>query len=197
MKTLSLLIIFFAIAFNACAEDKIFLYGDYYSGMALEEFFRTDPADCEEFPEGEMVCGRENAAFAGLEWQQYFIFRQGALDLVAFGHSASRSAIDHVIAWFKSERYVPITGEAGGKKLNFLLELDKNRQGEFEREYERFNHNLSSASSLDFLLVKQSLLDEVKATGALPARIVVANLQGFSGLDSLYLSFRIFSPNGS
>lgn len=196
MKTFFLSMAFFAIALNVCAEEKIFLYGDYYNGMSLEEFFRTGVYNCEEFPDGNTVCSRNDMPFAGLEWKQFFQFNKAGLTCVAFGRAASREAIDHALIWVVLEKYAPLKIAAGRNSLDYVPFYGKDTQKEFEREAESFNRDLLSAPKMTAWLVKRALLEEYKSTGLLPADALVVKMGGARGTDEFYIAFELAANSG-
>lgn len=196
MKLFFLSMIFLAIAFNACAEEKIFLYGDYYNGMSREEFFRTGVSGCEEFPDDNLVCSHPDIPFADLEWTQFFQFNEDGLTCVAFGASASREAIDRALIWTVIEKYAPLKIAAGRNSLDYAPFYGKDSQKEFEREAGSFNRDLLSAPEMTAWLVKRALLEEYKSTGLLPADALVVKMGGARGTGDFYIAFELAGNSG-
>lgn len=186
-----LLLMFLAIPFGVCAEEKIFLYGDYYNGMSREEVLKTEELDCGNFPDDMAVCKGRKVPFAGLEWTQFFQFRKNSLNCVAFGILASGEAIDQTLIWLLKEGFVPINAEAGRASMDYANLLGKKE--EFQKEAERFAAELPSAPRLQAFFVKRSLADEYVATAMLPADAIVVKMGGINRGPELFISFQLAS----
>lgn len=193
MKTIFVAILFFTIMVNACAsraEDRIYLYGDYYYGMSEEEFLNTGPAQCESHAGDIKMCARENALFADLEWGQLFVFKDSGLTSLAFTNPLSLGVIDAALIWFQAEDFSPIMAKAGANSVNFLLLYDKNRKPEFEGEKEQFNSAVPSEDDMTAYLLKIPKGSGSQAMDKLPEGAIMATMGGSKSANLFYVSFQ-------
>lgn len=188
MKTFLVLMLFLGMAFNARAEDRLFLYGNYYSGMSYEDFLKTGPAQCDDFANGKKICNRQKVVFAAGEWTQFFEFKKNALTCVAFGHPLSMTAISAAMAWLQDENYAPIEAEAGKKSISFLPLYDNNKS-EFEKEAEPFSQDLLGADDFRAYLIKKSILNEHKTMDKLPPDTMIVTLGGSKRRGTIFVCF--------
>lgn len=189
MGVLLVAIILLAQACSVCAHDKTFLYGEYYAGMSREDFFKTGPAQCDEFSDGKMVCNRKNIIFAAQEWTQFFEFTKNGLSCVGFGQHLSSAAISAAMAWLQDENYVPIEAETGQQNLSFLPLYEENGKSGFKKDVRQFNKHLPTSDRFKAYLVKNSILKEYKTADKLPANAILVSMGGEKSRNTFFVCF--------
>ena len=156
--------------------------------MSREEFLRTGKAQCDEYPDGSMICNHQGVIFAALDWTQFFEFKKDGLSCVAFGRPISQNTINCAMVWLMDENYIPINAEAGKKSFSFSQIYEKS-EDEVEKNYKNFSSDLPSSDRFNAYLIKQSLLKEYLTTDQLPANAVLASLGGSKRQGKIYVCF--------
>lgn len=189
MRIFLLLALAIFISGNVLAEDKLYLYGDYYAGMSPEELLKSGPAQCDKYPDNTMICNRAGVEFSGLTLTQFFEFKNDALNCVAFGGHLSPQIIMLFMEWLKNEHYAPISALASGKSIDFSLLYEDGRKQEFEKEAENFNRDLPNADSIKSWLLKSSVIDMIQDTGKMPENAILTTLGGSKSEGNMFLCF--------
>ena len=179
----------FTMAVNACAEDKTFLYGDYYYGMTRDEFFKTGAAQCDDYPDGSTICNRQGIEFANFKWTQFFEFDKNGLTCVAFGQPMSWSRAEAAFIWFIQENYVPLKATAGRKSIDFTLFYNKDTKSEYEEEFYPFYNSLPSSDDFHAYFIKKSSLEKYETMDMMPKGIVIASIGATKRQGKMFICF--------
>lgn len=157
MKAIVLLVACLFWACSASANEKIYLFGDYFYGMSKEEALKAGALPCQEVnptvKDGDALCGSRPAILANALWNMIFKFQDGKLAAVVLSGGLRAYTIANMLSFLEENHYLPALLKAGGGSLDMLSVLNDPDSPHSREVIRSFNNFIDDAPDFTVYLV--------------------------------------------